>query len=239
MEPVADFIIAFAALLSAIAWPIAFLIVAFAFRTEVKGVFARMRKGKVGNLLDFELDKVAAATTLKISGGGGDVTVEQAHSSARIEARSGDIGQSELLKEMERLSIEYETIRASMASSRIRTEAMTRVVAQMRAVGPALASKVDTFKMSASPGRRLAAIAIMQMQPSKADLDWLSTRTDQEVPFVFYHAALALRNAWRAADEPGKLKAREAATEALSRLKSFTGTPDRNTMTVLQSILAN
>ncbi len=116
---------------------------------------------------------------------------------------------------------------------------MTRIVVQMRSLSPSLIEFLDTYKGSGSAGSRLAAIAMMQMVPTAADLGWLEGRFSSDPPFLFYHAALALQNAL---DSPGASETRlqeicGAANRALERVKSFNGVPDKSTIEVLETMI--
>ena len=115
---------------------------------------------------------------------------------------------------------------------------MTRVLVKMRSLAPSLVEFLDTYKSSGSPGSRLAAIAMMQMVPRVADLDWLRERFSSEQPFLFYHAALALQNVANICNTPEeKERLREVARQALDRVKSFAGVPDRSTIEVLEMLI--
>jgi hypothetical protein len=117
---------------------------------------------------------------------------------------------------------------------------MTRILVKMRSLGPSLIDHLDTYKGSGSPGSRLAAIAMMQMVPRVADLDWLRDRFTAEKPFVFYHAALALQNAandYESARDRRHLL--EVAQQALQMVRNFPGVPDRNTIEVLETLIAS
>jgi hypothetical protein len=86
----------------------------------------------------------------------------------------------------------------------------------------------------------LAAIAMMQMVPQIADLDWLQERFSSELPFVFYHAALALQNVANICDtREKKAKIREVAQRALKTVEGFAGVPDRGTIEVLEMLLSS
>jgi hypothetical protein len=235
MDTTAKLITSIAALVAAIAWPAAFLIVIFTFRKQLREQLGRLRKGKVG-FVEIELEHVAASAVTGVVETTGAITAEQVHSAARIEARSADIGQPELLRQLDKLSIEYDTVRRTLVPGPSRTAAMTRILVQMRAIGPSVAQRVDVYKSSGSPGSRLAAIAIMQMHPQVADIPWLVQRFKDDAPFIFYHAALALQNVANEADEETRSTVRLAAGQALKIVKSFSGTPDQETIDVLEHL---
>jgi hypothetical protein len=110
----------------------------------------------------------------------------------------------------------------------------------MRSLAPSLLDFLDTYKGSGSAGSRLAAIAMMQMDPQVADLEWLKDRFSTEHPFVFYHAALALQNVANICDTPAKKKhLRQVVQQALSKIRAFVGTPDQGTIEVLDMLLSS
>jgi hypothetical protein len=229
-------ITALAALVGAIAWPTAFLVTIFAFKRPIVEAFARMRKGKMG-IVEVELDQLAREAEGKTSEDAGAVTIAQVRSAARIEARSVEIGKSEILGELDRLCIEYDSLRRAMRPSRDRTAAMTEILVKMRALGPSVIDRLGAYKSSGSAGSRLAAIAAMQMLPDYADVGWLVERFRDDQPFLFYHAALALNNSANAASGDGRKEIVDAARRAKEILMKFNGTPDQNALSVLDSIL--
>lgn len=144
-----------------------------------------------------------------------------------------------LLGELDRLCLEYDSLRRTLPSSEERTRAMTRVLVKMRALAPSLVDHIDAYKSSGSAGSRLAAIAMMQMVPRVADLDWLKARFSSDQPFLFYHAALALQNVADFLRHPEeKARLMETARQALEVVKSFKGTPDPQTIQVLKALLS-
>jgi len=158
----------------------------------------------------------------------------------RIEVQSQDIDKQALLSLLDRLCLEYDSIRRTLPSGGMRTGAMTRVVVKMRSLAPTLVDYLDVYKGSGSPGSRLAAIAMMQIVPRVADINWLRDRFSLEQPFVFYHAALALQNV---ANITGSTKdkelLREVAQGALAKIMSFDGVPDQETIEVLESLMSS
>lgn len=124
----------------------------------------------------------------------GAVTIDQITVASQIEMDACKIGLDHLLKELDRLCLEYDQVRRVMLSSPSRTREMTKILVKMRGLSSALSSYVEIYKSSGSPGSRLAAIAIMPMQPDLVDIEWIIERFRKEYPFAFYHAALALAN---------------------------------------------
>ncbi len=241
-ESVAKLLVAFATLLGAIAWPLTFLAIVLLFRNELREIaikipplIERIKKGKIG-FLELELQEVSDSVPETIEPSGA-ITNRQVKSAVKIEARADEIGEHELLAQLDRLCMEYDAIRRLQPPGHARTRAMTRVLVQMRVLGLSLSPHIDAYKSSGSAGSRLAAISMMQMKPAIADLSWLVRRFAEEAPFVFYHAALALQNAANDNSYEQRVLIRDAAKEALSIVQSFDGEPDAQSITVLQSII--
>ena len=235
MELAASLISSFAALLGAIAWPAAFLTALFIFRKPFRELLGRVRKGKVG-FVEVELEHVALATERTLDASGA-ITVEQVHSAARIEARAEDIGETELLRQLDKLCLEYDALRRALPPSNERTRAMTQVLVKMRSVGPSVMDSINVYKGSGSPGSTLAAIAMMQMVPRRGDLNWLLNRFREPQPFIFYHAALALTNIANTTSGHERENVIDVAKRALEIVNEFDGVVDENTVSVLNSII--
>ena len=243
MDEFAKLLTAVAAVLGAIAWPLTLLVLALLFRGALQTAF-----GRIPFLLDrvtkasipgvkVELERVANAQT---DDKGGQVTLKQKEAAARIAVEKQDVGSRPLLAELDRLCSEFDALRRTLPSGDIRTRAMTRIVVQMRSLAPSLIEYLDVYKSSGSVGSRLAAVAMMEMVPTSADVEWLEGRFSSDPPFVFYHAALALQNVADSRDmADGKLEIREVARRALQQVKSFKGPPDRSTIEVLETLIAS
>jgi hypothetical protein len=121
-------------------------------------------------------------------------------SSLITQAAAAETVDPEAETQMLGLAADYGQIRQEMPSSDARTARMATVFSKMKANAAAVRSLLEKFKDSAVPGRRLAAIAILQMFPMPDHLDWLAQRLDPdaEKPFVGYQAAVALLEAVRA-----------------------------------------
>jgi hypothetical protein len=246
MEEYVKLITGVAALVGAVAWPATILTVVYIFRVEL-----RLTLGKVPILLErvkkaslaglaLELDSIADAEAQTGADKSGKITPRQIEVAARIAAQTRDVGSRTLLGEMDRLCLEYDSLRRSLPSGDNRTRAMTRVLVKMRSLAPSVVDFLDTYKGSGSAGSRLAAIAMMQMVPHVADLDWLRDRFLSEQPFLFYHAALALQNVANICDTPKKkMRLREIVQQALATVKGFAGIPDQETIEVLDMLLSD
>jgi hypothetical protein len=186
--------------------------------------------------INLELEQVAAETDTAAADG--KITSRQFEAAARIKIQTPQVGSEALLQELDRLCLEYDTVRRTLPAGTDRTRAMTRLLVKMRSLAPSLIDHIDAYKGSGSAGSRLAAIAMMQMDPSVADLDWLKDRFTSEQPFVFYHAALALQNIADIRKAPqDEERLREVAEHALTIVNQSKGVPDRNTIEVLEELL--
>lgn len=244
MDALTKLVTSVAALLGALAWPGVFLAVVFMFRIELKSslnkipiVLDRVRKASLAGIA-IELDRVADAETESGAAKSGIITPRQLEAATRIEIETREVGSDALLRELDRLCLEYDSLRRTLPSGDIRTRAMTRILVKMRTLAPSLVQFLDAYKGSGSPGSRLAAIAMMQMVPRSADLDWLRGRFSSEQPFLFYHAALALQNVANIADTPEKrANLKRLAQEALDTVSNFDGPRDESTVEVLKALL--
>jgi hypothetical protein len=114
--------------------------------------------------------------------------------------------------QLKELAQEYERTRASMESSDERTRALENIFSKMRTLALSSTRFLSSLANSISAGERLAAIAILQVQADSHYLQWLAERlrTENEAPFIGYHAAVAILKAVRSlyhshADELNKV----------------------------------
>ena len=241
MESAAKLITAIGTLLGAIAWPLAIFTLGFLFRNELRfaakripSFMDRVRKMKIAGI-EAELDRVADAVKENEKG---TVTPRQIEIAAKIAIEAD--GDLDLAKQLDRLCLEYDSLRRSMPAGSDRTQAMTRVVVRMRALAPSLVEFIENYKGSGSPGSRLAAIAMMQMNPNACDIAWLAERFSVEQPFIFYHAALALQNmANNALSNVEWDHLLGAVQQSLGTIRSFKGNPDQSTIEILELIMSD
>ena len=191
MEESAKLLTSVAALLGAVIWPGAILVFVLVFRSELKSglnkilnLLDRIKKASLAGVV-LELDRVADAEAQGDVNKSGQITPRQIEAATRIAIESRDISSDALLREMDRLCLEYDLLRRTLPSGDKRSRAMTRVLVKMRSLAPSLIDHLDTYKNSESPGSRLAAIAMMQMVPRSADLNWLGDRFCQNSPLFF------------------------------------------------------
>jgi hypothetical protein len=226
---------------------VAFLIVVFVFRREIgrslSQVSTAINKITKANVLgiSLEMDRIAEAAVKDGAEESGKITPSQVEAAARISIQARQVDSRAITDELDKLCLEYDGLRRTMQSGLERTRAMTRVLVKMRSLAPSASDHIDAYKSSGSPGSRLAAIAIMQMVPRCADLDWLRDRfSSEQQPFIFYHAALALQNvANNVQRKDEKENLRDVTRNALDAVKRFKGPPDRNTIEVLEMLLSS
>lgn len=242
MEDVAILITAVAALVSALIWPAVVFAILFLFRKEIRtvvgkvpGIIDRVQTLRLG-AVEAQLEQLALAVP-NTAQDSGVVTPEQVRVAASVAVQARDIESRELLKQMDRLSIEYDTIRRTMSGGPDRTTQMTKILVQMRGLARAVADSIELFKSSGSAGSRLAAIAIMQMDPTTKDLPWLRDRFHSDAPFIFYHAALALQNIANQMEPKDLKQLVDIAEEARDKIRSFSGGGDVETLAVLDALV--
>jgi hypothetical protein len=93
----------------------------------------------------------------------------------------------------------YDQIRRDMPSGDPRTQRMREVFSKMKAKASGVLPMLQELQRADSAGRRLSAVAILQMFPRADQLNWLAQRLDpdQEKPFIGYQAAMGLLEAVR------------------------------------------
>jgi Caspase domain len=98
------------------------------------------------------------------------------------------------------LASRYETIRRLVPRADPgKTREMEDVIKEMKTLALAGLPLLAELTNSPSPGKRLAAVVILQEQPNLVYLDWLAARLAEDPgSFHGYHAAVALLNAARA-----------------------------------------
>ena len=244
MAGIVSIVTAIAALISALAWPAIFAAFVIYFRKEISAgmervpeMMSRAQKAKLG-WLEIELRQAADIANASPKDKG-VVSPEQIRSAAKVEVFSQDLSLGDLRYQVEKLCIEYEDIRRRLPSGQKRTQAMDAVLAQMRTIGPSISFMLDDLKRSSRAADRLVAVAIMQMESSRADPNWLLLRFSEDVPFIFYHASLVLQNLVRTRSGADKDELIDVAQNALGIVEGFQGTPDSETVNVLNSIIGD
>lgn len=106
---------------------------------------------------------------------------------------------------------------------------MTELFEQMLKEAQAVSAHLGELQRSPSAGRRLAAIAILQTDPRREQLNWLAERLDNpnvEKPFVGYQAAAALLAAVTAL-KPADDLLEQSLDRARELAEKLTTDPDR------------
>ena len=223
--------------ITALAWPILVLVVLLAFRPQVRGRVEGLTefdlfgliKGKVRN----ELNQSAHAAE-QSEGLSQAPTPGELERAVEVEKLTRQTDLSFVRQQVDELAAEYERVRGSMRAGDTRTRAMEIVVSKMRTIGRAAYPLRHELSISPSPGRRLQAIASLQVIPDYDDLlDWLADRLDTERPFVSYHALVALTAAATDERAPAHLPALERAL-AKVRVKSVAIGRDTDRQQVLR-----
>ncbi len=120
---------------------------------------------------------------------------------ARISLTS-KLSPADLQQQIALLAARYDALRAALPSGLERTRELEIVATQLRGFALAAGELLPGYAQSASAGERLAALVFLQVRPDPRYLPWLAERFSLEVPFLQYHAALAMRSAlqqWPAA----------------------------------------
>jgi hypothetical protein len=196
---------------------------------------------KILELIDFETRRVGhkAQQTTEISP---DIPIEDRDIAGRVGGFLSEVRLSDIQKRMSEFAREYDETRANMQPGQNRTRAMNAIVARMHVMAILAQPLLSGFAESDQPGKRLAAISILELRPSLDYVSWLVERMSKETPFLLFHASLALRETVRKYKEfagPGLRAAISRSLEVLDRFERESGkTADGNTKMVLQSTLS-
>ena len=127
------------------------------------------------------------------------------------------------------LANQYDEIRRTMSAGDERTRIMAGIFSKMKALAPKVRSLLMQFEQGDAAGVRLMAVAILNMFPSVAHLDWLAERLNPEIekPFLAYQAAVAILEAVAALATEHCDKLRRALARAKALASRLKGDPDR------------
>lgn len=237
----AALITAIAALVSALAWPMVLLAVIFLLRDHIgiaakdlPAVLRRMRKVKLG-AFEAELDAKAESLVDEAIARPAELSPRQITTTATLAVTAHQLGEAAMRRQLERLCIEFDTIRKTMPSGYDRSRAMMGVLVRLRTLAPAIEKFLGELQGGRTEGERLAAIAIMQVNPDLADIDWLLARFRTDPPFLFAQAAAVLRSLLRQ-DATTADRAVAAAKTALQIVMAYPGEPDAGTLELLEAV---
>jgi hypothetical protein len=197
----ADYIKAIADLISAIVWPIAVVLCVLLFRKQLSDFFGGVQTVKLfGAELsrkissELEVSEQEARSQSGLSRAPTQGELSRATVVERILSKA-DLGI--VRQQIDELAAEYERVRSSMSPGDGRTRRMEVVVSKMRTLGRVAYPLRHELASSPSPGKRLVAIASLQVEPDYDMFDWLAERLAVEKPFIGYHALVAVLLALR------------------------------------------
>lgn len=243
MEGWAALITAVAALIGVLVWPLTLLVLVVLLRGHINvaagdlpAILRRMRRFKLG-AFEAELDAKAEVLVDEAIAKPGEISPRQITTTAGITLSAQALDEVALKRQLERLCIEFDTIRDIMPAGYERSRAMVSVLVRLRTLGSAIERYLPELKAGTTGGQRLAAIAIMQVNPAQADIPWLVQRFRSDPPFLLFQSAAVLRALLRR--EPAVASAAAAAAgEALAIVRAYPGEPDADTMELLEAVSA-
>ncbi len=245
-----------AAILSAIAWPLLVGVVLYWMRKPVRqlmatavGIAASSSKVKIWQI-EFDRDvqqqlettaheALSRQPSVSEQQIGSPIPQGEVQAAARVrtlvdEAPQGSVRQDlqeSIRQRMLGFAKEYESTRAALHGGPERTRAMNAVAAKMRTLALAADGFLDEFAGDTdSPGKRLAAICILQLAPNADWTNWLADRMAVEQPFVFFHASVALLSIVRKYGPQKHDLLKSALDRALAKVQSFGDNCDKNTV---------
>src|SRR5260370_27222604 len=194
---------ALASLISAVVWPAIVVLLVILFRRPIGEILRSLESVTLKFAgQEVSLSRVIEDTAAKLirsdPNASKAVTPQQMAAAAQVASVAKRSSQPLARQQLVDLASEYERTRASMAPGDARTRKMELIVTKMRTLGLAAYPYLGEFSRSTSAGERLAAIAILQINPDSQYWDWLADRLGDERPFVGYQAAVALLTAVRA-----------------------------------------
>lgn len=221
---------AIAEVISAVAWPLVVLAIAWILLPQLRDILSRLTEFEAFGVKAKIDDKLKQSAEAAIQRGGRNdaPTQDEVLRSYQVEGLIDEANPNILLSQIDALAREYEETRSSMPSGDARTQAMEVVMAKMRTLGRAAYALRTELSKSRSPGRRLMAIACLQMIPDFDMLEWLVERVERETPFVSYHALVALNSAVSSTSSVAHLPALQSTRQALRSVEgAFDGDSDR------------
>jgi hypothetical protein len=226
---------------NSVAWPVAAVVCVLLFRQQLTKFISDVDSVKVfgaeiSRKLKQSAQEASAATGLSSAPSEGELI-----RAIEVEKFAAGANVSTIRSQAEELAFEYERVRQTMLPGDSRTRRMEVVVAKMRTLARAFYPLRNEFANSSSPGKRLMAIAALQVDPDYDMLEWLGGRLLVETPFVGYHATVALLLAIRAPKAKVHLAAIEVAVaKAVQAKDTLANDSDRiRTLDDVESALAD
>lgn len=233
-------------LVTASAWPVVFAILLLTQWKALSRLLAALvalvqssTRIRFGDLIDVEVSRTAEEAEQR-STLSREVPTEELAAASRVGRFVTEAELPTVRSKMLEFAREYEAVRSDMKPGPERTRVMNAIVAKMRTLAIAATPFLAEFSTwRDSPGARLAAITILQLNPRLEYLGWLVERMRKEQPFVFFHASVALLSMVRRFGGVARNELKAAIERALNIVKSFTGgSPDQNTIETLELALS-
>jgi hypothetical protein len=224
-----DYLKSFTEFLSAVAWPAAAVLCVLLFRRQVTNflgdvetvkVFGAEISRKINKQIEQSAKEAQTKTDSELRSGPSKGELNRA---MVVKDLAADTNSGVVAAQAEALAAEYERLRASMLPGNDRTRAMEVVVSKMRTIGQAFFPIRHEFAGSASPGKRLMAIASLQVSHDYEMLDWLAERVGSEKAFLQYQALVAILLAVQGNNAKAYIPSLEAAVKEVSRFKDNFG----------------
>jgi hypothetical protein len=158
-----------------------------------------------------------------------DILREESRSAEAHPAETSEVINAVAQGEIADLAAEYEQIRHDMPAGGPRTRRLAEVFSSMKAKAAGVVPLLADLERNEVAGKRLGAIAILQMFPNVNHLPWLAHRLnpDEEKPFVGYQAAVALLEAVRNLPSSNCAELRDAVAQARGFAERTQGDEDR------------
>jgi len=137
MKEFAELITAIAALISALFWPITLIIFIAVFGREIKAILRkfpsmldRAESVNLVGVVEAKLNQLVDASDSKTAQKG-TISSEEVRVAASLQAqvKANVIPQGDIYEQMDRLCIQYDTVRRAMRGGAERTREMTRILA--------------------------------------------------------------------------------------------------------------
>jgi len=243
-------------LISAVIWPLFLAICLLIFRDSIRralralvALAERADEVKIGQLEIRRTVEQIAQTVTREENPVNVSSIPATQSAAAREirdivstahnSRARDALRQSVRRRMLAFASKYEKLLGAMPAGPERTSEMNVVTAQMRSLGLAARRFLPEFSASSEfPGMRLAAIAILQVSPSSDYLMWLFQRFENEQPFIFFQASVAILQAVRKYGSRRTVSLSTRLENSIKQIESYEGgPPDQSTLHVLHTAL--
>jgi hypothetical protein len=220
---------------NSVAWPAAAVICILLFRQQLTKFIGdvdtvKLFGAEISRKLQQSAEEASATTGRSSAPSKGELI-----RATEVEGLAAGADVATIRNQAEELAAEYERVRHTMLPGDSRTRKMEVVVSKMRTLARAFYPLRHEFANSSSPGKRLMAIAALQVDPDYDMLEWLAERLPVEKPFVGYHAAVALLLAMRAPKAKTYLSQIEPAARKACQARGSLGS-DSDRIRVLDDI---